>query len=60
MQCAGCHLTSQRGSLGPTKDEERNSFKSGGFSGPKGVWAAVQNGIGQVSSWLAQGAWMVP
>ena len=36
------------------------TFKSGGFSGPKGVWAAVRNGIGQVSSWLAQGAWMVP
>ena len=36
-------------------------FKSGIFSGPRGVWTAVQTlGGAQTSPWKAVGAWLVP
>ena len=36
------------------------TYLSGPFSGPKGVWMAVQTTAGATSPWQAQGVWQVP
>jgi subtilisin family serine protease len=58
-----CRITAQ--GSGATKTGEvltlnLNVTTKPTFSGPKGIWTAMQSGAGQVSPWRISGNWLVP